>query len=137
MTSKQCVCGNPKSPGTHGPTICDTSPVTTAYLAECALTSKQQLLQRVLVALNLAMSGFRAHEGRYGDGETTVASKRAQAVINDLIPVVEAAASLPVETTPRHLQPSYVLEQIMNNSTDPWAQGVARSCLMGSPEEPT
>jgi hypothetical protein len=42
---------------------------------------------------------------------------------------------LAVEPTPRHRQPSYVLEQIMNNSTDPWAQGIARTYLMGSPEK--
>jgi hypothetical protein len=40
-----------------------------------------------------------------------------------------------VETPARHLQPSYVLEQIMNNSTDPWAKGVARTCLMGTSEK--
>lgn len=43
----------------------------------------------------------------------------------------------PVETPERHLQPKYVLEQIMNNSTDPWAKGVARTCLMGPSEETT
>lgn len=64
-----------------------------------APTSNQQLLQRVLVALNLAMSGFRAHKDRYGDGETTVAGNRAQAVIEELLPDVEAAASSPVETS--------------------------------------
>lgn len=41
------------------------------------------------------------------------------------------------ETLARHLQPRYVLEQIMNHSTDSWAKGVARTCLMQSPEETT
>jgi hypothetical protein len=77
---------------------------------------------------------LKAHNPEfYEQGET--GRQAVEIEIRRLQTVEQTLEESPDETTPRHLQPDYVLEQIMNHSTDPWAKGVARTYLMRSPEK--